>query len=216
MRTPPLKLTRRSAAEEDGVVLGRQLGVLEQDALLTALALDVRILLLRQTHERVLLSDALRSSTDLGSGAWLRTGGEALEAESAKSKISCISATTSATATITSPADTELDPTTPEGVPEADVEVAAAGVADAGTAGPADGVGLGFHSSRTFPVRVESLHGAGSATATKPAATEPRKHVASGDNKLASRTALQQALALEELTRLYTFALVESASPCVR
>lgn len=168
MGSPPLEPARGAAAEEDGGIRGRELVVLEQEPSLQALALDVRVLLVAQTRERVLLGRALRPPADLGSGVRIRAGGEPFEAEPRTSVVTAAAAAPTSTTT-----HTESNAATAEGIAESHVEVAAdASTAsrrepDVRSARAADVVSFRFNLRGSRAVREESLNGASTAEAGK-------------------------------------------------
>lgn len=165
MGTPPLKPTRGAAAEEEVRILGRELVVLKQEPALQTLALDLRILLLRQAGKRVLLDAALRTPADLGPGTGRRRAGtEPFESEPHSTR---------AAGAILTTAHAESNPAASERIAESDVDVAAEAPttasagreADVRSARAADVVSFGFNPRGSRTVRVESLDGAGSAEA---------------------------------------------------
>lgn len=136
----PLEAAWGRTAEEDAVILGRELRVFEQKSSRQAFRFDVRIPLLRQSDEWVLLGGALRPPGDLGSGVRIPAPrAEALEADSGAP---------SSLAPITT--HTKTDTTTSKGIAESDVEIAAKPASsarckpDVGAARSADVVGFGF------------------------------------------------------------------------
>ena len=163
MGTSPLKPTRGAAAEEEVRILGRELVVLKQEPTLQTLALDLRILLLRQAGKRVLLGAALRTPADLGPGTGRRRAGtEPFESEPHSTR---------AAGAILTAAHAESNPAASERIAESDVDVAAEAPTSAGreadvrSARAADVVSFGFNPRGSRTVRVESLDGAGSAEA---------------------------------------------------
>ena len=165
MGAPPLKPTRGAAAEEEVRILGRELVVLKQEPALQTLALDLRVLLLRQAGKRVLLDAALRTPADLGPGTGRRRAGtEPFESEPHSTQAAAGSILLTA-------AHAESNPAASERIAESDVDVAAEAPTTAGreadvrSARAADGVSFGFNPRGSRAVRVESLDGAGSAEA---------------------------------------------------